>query len=48
MSSIFLSLAPARFFGALGKDVFDFSIAFENKLYNLGLIKTLGIDYNNF
>lgn len=48
MQHRFLRLAPPRFSHALEEDVYEFLIAFKERLYKLGLVKTRFMDYTKF
>lgn len=44
----FLRLAPPRFFGEPSEDTYEFSIAYEDNIYNFGLVETRSVDYSTF
>lgn len=41
-------MTPPRFTGDSCEDAFELLIAYENMLYNLGLVDTRGVDYTTF
>lgn len=44
----FLRLDSPRLIRGPREDVFDFIISFKERLHNLGLVKSYGIDYTTF
>lgn len=44
----FLRLAPSRFSRATGEDAHDFISSCEERLHNLGLLESHGLDYTTF
>lgn len=43
-----LRLALPRFSSSPREDAYEFRISCEDRIYNLGLVKTFGIDYTTF
>lgn len=41
----FLRLAPPRISGVPKEDAYEFLIAYKDRLHDLGLVETLGMDY---
>lgn len=41
-------MTPPRFFGAPGEDTFEFLTSCEDRLCDLVLVETRGVDYTKF
>lgn len=44
----FIRLGPPRFSGAPGEDAYEFLVSCQERLHNLGLVESHGVDYTTF